>query len=165
MTQLLVPKSLYVLKKLGDGRRGKGGRGGGCWSEHAPLSEILEICFMVSKKEDVIIIESFNFGMKPFPSSFDTPFDIIIHKSKQNSSIILKAGWINPSLSITWAIHSYISQSTLSHKVKTQYVHLTSHTEYFLLHRKIPEEISRRLMLFHNWREYLPYQTYVHTTF
>ena len=29
---------------------------------------------------------------------------------------------------------------------------------------KIPEEISRRSILFNNLRQYLPYQTYVHTT-
>ena len=34
---------------------------------------------------------------------------------------------------------------------------------YFLLPWKIPEEISRRSMLFHNWRQFLP--PHVHTTF
>ncbi len=52
-----------------------------------------------------------------------------------------------------------------SHKVRTQYVHLKSHPVYFLLPWITPQDISRRSMLFHNWREYLLYQTYVHTTF
>ncbi len=51
------------------------------------------------------------------------------------------------------------------HKVKTQYVHFRPHTNYFLLPCKISEEISRWSMLFNNQRLYLPYQTYVHTTF
>ena len=39
----------------------------------------------------------------------------------------------------------------MPHKVKTQYVHLRSHAEYFLLPRKVPEEISRRSIIsFHN---------------
>ena len=56
---------------------------------------------------------------------------------------------------------------TLPHQVKTQYMylHFRLHANYFPLPGKIPEEISRRSMLFHNWRQYLPYQPYVHTTF
>ncbi len=34
-----------------------------------------------------------------------------------------------------------------------------------LFFRKIPEEFNRRSVLFHNLRQYLPYQTYIHTTF
>ena len=33
---------------------------------------------------------------------------------------------------------------------------------YFLRPWKIPEEISRRSILFHNWRQYLPYQAYMY---
>ncbi len=53
----------------------------------------------------------------------------------------------------------------LPHKVKMQYLHFRSHTDYFLLSWKIPEVISRRSVLFHNKRQYLPYQTYAHTPF
>ncbi len=42
--------------------------------------------------------------------------------------------------------------TALPHKVKTQYLHFRSHAEYFLLSWKIPQEISRRSMLFHNLR-------------
>ena len=42
-----------------------------------------------------------------------------------------------------------IRQLTLPHKVKMQYVNFRSHTKYFLLSWKIPEEISRQSMLFH----------------
>ena len=55
--------------------------------------------------------------------------------------------------------------SILPHKVKMQYLHFRSHAKYILLSWKIPEVISRRSILFHNWRKYLLYQTYVHTTF
>ena len=44
-------------------------------------------------------------------------------------------------------------------------MHFRLHTGYFLLPLKIPKEISRQSMLFHNLREYLLYQMYVHTTF
>ena len=44
-------------------------------------------------------------------------------------------------------------------------IHFRSHTEYFLLSWKIFEVISRRSILFHKWREYLLYDSYVHTTF
>ncbi len=39
------------------------------------------------------------------------------------------------------------------------------HSEYLLLLWQISEEISRRSMLFHIEREYIRYQTCVHTTF
>ena len=39
---------------------------------------------------------------------------------------------------------------TLPHQVKTQYLHFRFHANYFILPWKIPEEISRRSMLFHN---------------
>ena len=51
---------------------------------------------------------------------------------------------------------------TLPHQVKTQYLHFKFHANYSLLPGKIPEEISTRSILFHNQRQYLPYQTYVH---
>ena len=38
----------------------------------------------------------------------------------------------------------------LPYTVKTQYVHFRSHAEYFLLPWKIPDEISRRSVLFHS---------------
>ncbi len=53
----------------------------------------------------------------------------------------------------------------LPHQVKTQYLHLRFHANYFLLPWNIPEEIRRQSMLFHKKRQYLPYQTYVHTIF
>ena len=58
--------------------------------------------------------------------------------------------------SLKWLLH-------LPHQVKTQYLHFRFHANYFLLPVKIHEKISRRSMLFHNYRQYLPYQTYVHT--
>ena len=53
----------------------------------------------------------------------------------------------------------------LPHKVKMQYVHFILHFNYFLLPWTIPQAISRRSMLFNILRQYLPYQTYVRTTF
>ncbi len=53
----------------------------------------------------------------------------------------------------------------LPYKIKMQYMQFRLHVEYFLLPLKIPEEMSRRSMLFNNRREYLLYETYVHTTF
>ncbi len=53
----------------------------------------------------------------------------------------------------------------LLHKVKTQCVHFRLHANYFLFAWKILEEISRRSMLFNNWRLYLLYQTHIHTVF
>ncbi len=51
-------------------------------------------------------------------------------------------------------LHGYFNlkyvMPSLPPKVKMQYVHFRSHTEYFLLSWIIPEEISRRSMLFHN---------------
>ena len=38
----------------------------------------------------------------------------------------------------------------LPHKVKMQYLHFRSHSEYFLLSWKIPQVMSRRSILFHN---------------
>ncbi len=69
-----------------------------------------------------------------------------------------------------WASISYqnLRQNWSNHQVKRQYLHLRFHATYFLLPWKIPEEISccsRPSVLFHNLRQYLPYQTYVHTTF
>ncbi len=60
-----------------------------------------------------------------------------------------------------------MTNKKLPHKVKMQYVLFRLHTNYFLLPWEIPEEISRRSGLFNNYRQYLPYQTYmyVHTTF
>ncbi len=40
---------------------------------------------------------------------------------------------------------------------KTQYLHFRFHASYFLLPWKITEEISRRSMLFHSQRQYLPH--------
>ncbi len=37
---------------------------------------------------------------------------------------------------------------SLFHKVKTHYLHFRSHTDYFLLSWKIPEETTRRSILF-----------------
>ncbi len=47
--------------------------------------------------------------------------------------------------------------SDIKYQVKTQYLHFGFHANYFLLHWKIPEEISRRSMFFHNERQYLPH--------
>ena len=44
-------------------------------------------------------------------------------------------------------------------------VHFRLHAIFFLLPWKVPAEISRWSMFFKYLREYLPYQTYVHTTF
>ncbi len=38
----------------------------------------------------------------------------------------------------------------LPHQVQTQYLHFKFHANHFLLPEKIPKEISRRSMLFHN---------------
>ena len=38
----------------------------------------------------------------------------------------------------------------LPHTVKMQYVHFRSHTDYFVLPWKIPEEIGCQSVLFHN---------------
>ncbi len=42
------------------------------------------------------------------------------------------------------------SNVILLHQVKKQYLHCEYHANYFLLPLKIPEEISRRSILFHN---------------
>ena len=46
-------------------------------------------------------------------------------------------------------------------EVSTQYLHFRlKHAHYCLLSWKIPEEISRRSMLFNNW-QYVPHQTHM----
>ncbi len=56
--------------------------------------------------------------------------------------------------SITYSISLFdcdiYSCALLPHKVKTQYLHVRSYAEYFLLYWKIPEVISRRPIFFHN---------------
>ncbi len=67
---------------------------------------------------------------------------------------------------ITSIYHTLFSVCpVLLYKVKTQYAHFRLHTNYFLFPWKIPQEISRRSMLINYWRQYLPHQTYVHTSF
>ena len=51
---------------------------------------------------------------------------------------------------------------TLPHKVKVQYMHFRSHTEYFLLPWKIPEEISRWLMFYHNYKGSIYYTKHMY---
>ena len=54
----------------------------------------------------------------------------------------------------------------LPHKVKTQYVHFSLHANYFLdIGRFLKKLTDDQYVLFNKWRQYLPYQTYVHTTF
>ncbi len=48
-------------------------------------------------------------------------------------------------------IHTQLTNPLLlPPQVKMQYLHFRSHANYFLLPWKIPEEISRRSMFFHN---------------
>ena len=60
---------------------------------------------------------------------------------------------------------AFLSCRHSAREVKTQCLHFRTHAEYSLLFWKIPEEISRRSILFHNQRKYLLYQTYAHATF
>ena len=64
-----------------------------------------------------------------------------------------------------WSYRNKGVRTTCLQCIQTQYMHFRLHTNYFLLLWKIPEEISRRWMLFNNWRQYLQYQTCIHTTF
>ena len=47
-------------------------------------------------------------------------------------------------------ITNQFRHSILHHKVKMQYVHFRFHTNYFILPRKIPEEIRRQSVFFNN---------------
>ena len=49
-----------------------------------------------------------------------------------------------------WVGHIFDMLDSLPHQVKMQYLHFRFHANYFLLPWKIPEEISRRSLLFHN---------------
>ena len=49
---------------------------------------------------------------------------------------------------------------SLPHKVKTQYAHFRSQTEYFVLPCKIPAEISRRPLFFHQTMYIQPFSMY-----
>ena len=82
----------------------------------------------------------------PFPNTWSYPND-----TKEMTSTV--------------SVKGYNRGHFLSHKVKMQYVYFRSHAEYFLLPWKIPLEISRRSMIFHNLREYLPHKIFIHTTF
>ncbi len=60
---------------------------------------------------------------------------------------------------------SFILNCNASLPHKGKYVHFRSHAEYSLLPWKIPEEISRWSMLFHNYTQHLLSNIlYVHTT-
>ncbi len=67
----------------------------------------------------------------------------IIHAGKQMQTFSLLTARLK-------SIHPPSSQLILPHKVKMQFVHVRLHASYFLLPWKIPEEISRRSMLFNN---------------
>ena len=56
--------------------------------------------------------------------------------------------WACSEASWSWIL--YFNRRCLPHKVKTQYLHFTSHARYFPLSWKIPEVISRQSILFHN---------------
>ena len=57
---------------------------------------------------------------------------------------------LNPKYVIAFRSRHTSNMPILSHKVKTQYLHIRSHAGYFLLSWKIPEVMSRRSILFHN---------------
>ena len=86
--------------------------------------------------------------------------------SDQSADSSHKLIWILTNQTISNEIDLLgLHQHIPPHKVKMQYVHFRLHVNYFLLPWKIPEEVSRRSMLFNNYRQYLPNQTYVHATF
>ena len=111
----------------------------------------------ISKKSPIVVTTLFlNTRTPVFQFSIISPFNIllcilfdivIIGRCLQVHTVDFIA---NKNINIWY-------NQNLPHRVKTQSLHFRFHASYFPLPWKISEEVSRRSMLFHNLRQYLPY--------
>ena len=75
---------------------------------------------------------------------------IIFFSSSTQNALQLMSALLQSSIAEVCTETTTNQRCSLPHQVKMQYLHFRFHASYFLLPWKIPEEIHRQSMLFHN---------------